>query len=90
MRWLGGASPAPTNEDDQRYMCSFTGAEPRTTARRTDPSAGLRVNRRSERRFTVRGRNIAVGCGCKLLEMSELILVLGDGNVFWSSFLPAH
>jgi hypothetical protein len=38
----------------------------------------------------VRGRNIAVGCGCKLLEMSELIMVAGDGTLVRSSFLPAQ
>jgi hypothetical protein len=38
----------------------------------------------------VRGANIAVGCGCKPLEMSELILYVGDGTLVRSSFLPAH
>ena len=42
------------------------------------------------REAAVRGRNIAVGCGCKLLEMSELIMVAGDGTLVRSSFLPAQ
>ena len=34
----------------------------------------------------VRWRKIAVRCGCKPLEMRQLILLAGDGNLVWSSF----